>query len=247
MRAWILLASLVVSALGAGAEADDGRVLYDRYCAGCHGAAGDGHGPAAAMLVTKPRDFTKGLFKFRSTPAGTLPTDADLLRSITRGVNRTSMPEWRLLPETERWALVEVVKSFVPDWDKRGAGVAIALPPAPADLASAERLARGRSVYQSLECGTCHGAEGRGDGPSAAGLPPDAWGNPQKPFNFTRGKLKSGGKPEDVYRTFMTGLNGTAMPSYYDIFAAPDGEYIREGDAWNLVAYVLSLRVEETP
>jgi hypothetical protein len=32
------------------------------------------------------------------------------------------------------------------------------------------------------------------------------------------------------------------MPSFYEIFAQPDGENIREGDAWNLVSYVLSLR-----
>ena len=36
------------------------------------------------------------------------------------------------------------------------------------------------------------------------------------------------------------------MPSYADIFAEPDGENIREGDAWNLVSYVLSLRGERT-
>jgi mono/diheme cytochrome c family protein len=166
---------------------------------------------------------------------------------VTRGVNRTSMPDWRLLPEGERWLLVETVKSFLPDWTARGTGDPVAIPPAPADLGSAARVARGRIVYETLECGTCHGASGRGDGPSARGLPADAWGHPQKPFNFTRGRLKSGGAPEDVYRTFMTGLNGTAMPSYYDIFAAPDGEYILEGDGWNLVAYVLSLRTEEAP
>jgi hypothetical protein len=66
-----------------------------------------------------------------------------------------------------------------------------------------------------------------GDGPSARTLPPDTWGNPQKPFNFTKGGLKSGGEPQDVYRTFMTGLNGTAM-LYGDIFAEPDGESIKE-------------------
>jgi cytochrome c oxidase cbb3-type subunit 2 len=103
-------------------------------------------------------------------------------------------------------------------------------------------VARGQAVYELLECGTCHGAEGRGDGPSAHSLGADAWGNPQKPFNFTKGALKSGGAPQDVYRTFMTGLNGTAMPSYHDILAEPDGEYILNGDAWALVAYVLSLR-----
>ncbi len=93
-----------------------------------------------------------------------------------------------------------------------------------------------------LECTTCHGEQGRGDGPSAATLSPDAWGTISEAVRLHQGRLKSGAAPEDVYRTFMTGLSGTAMPSYADIFAAPDGENIREGDAWNLVAYVLSLR-----
>ena len=42
-----------------------GKVLYATYCAGCHGEAGDGKGPAASMLIVKPRDFTSGLYKFR--------------------------------------------------------------------------------------------------------------------------------------------------------------------------------------
>jgi cytochrome c oxidase cbb3-type subunit 2 len=71
---------------------------------------------------------------------------------------------------------------------------------------------------------------------------PDAWGHPQRPFDFTKGRPKSGAAPEDIYRTFMTGLNGTAMPSYASIFEDPDGEYFHEGDAWNLVSYIISLR-----
>ena len=39
----------------------------------------------------------------------------------------------------------------------------------------------------------------------------------------------------------MTGVSGTAMPSYADIFSDPDGENIKVGDAWNLVSYILSL------
>jgi mono/diheme cytochrome c family protein len=236
---------LALLAPGSG-RAASGEELYGRYCAGCHGAAGDGKGPAADMLIVKPRDFTKGVFKFRTTPTGRLPTDDDLFRTITRGINRTSMPGWSLLPERERRALVDVVKGFHPPWDEQAAGHPIAIPPAPPGLMDATRVSRGRAVYELLECGTCHGERGTGDGPSAATLPPDAWGNPQKPFNFTKGALKSGGAPEDVYRTFMTGLNGTAMPSYHDILAEPDGEYVLEGDAWTLVAYVLSLRADGT-
>ena len=223
---------------------EEGRRTYARYCSGCHGVAGDGQGPAAAMLIVKPRDFTKGVFKFRSTPAGTLPTDDDLLRTITRGLARTSMPEWSLLPERERRALVAYVKTFVPDWNERGPGPVVPMSSPPASLGTPASIARGKEVYALLECSTCHGETGMGDGPSARTLPPDTWGHPQKPFNFTKGRLKSGGDAQDVYRTFMTGLNGTAMPSYGDILGSPDGESIKEGDAWALVSFVQSLRKE---
>jgi mono/diheme cytochrome c family protein len=220
----------------------EGAQVYLRYCVGCHGRSGDGHGPAADMLIIKPRDFTKGLFKFRSTPTGSLPTDQDLFKIISRGVYRTSMPEWTLLSERERWAVIAYVKEFYPEWAARGTGPPIFIPQPPADLGSPASVARGAELYQMLECSACHGETGHGDGKSVAAMGPDVWGNPQHPFDFTKGRLKSGSGPEDVYRTFMTGLNGTAMPSYYDIFAEPDGESIHEGDAWNLVAYVFSLR-----
>ena len=105
-----------------------GKALYGSYCAGCHGVNGDGRGPAAGMLIVKPRDFTSGRYKFRSTTNGTLPTDADLMRTITRGVNRTSMPEWSLLPERERMALVQYVKSFYPGFEETGPGQTIFVP-----------------------------------------------------------------------------------------------------------------------
>ena len=240
---------VLLALIAAPAHADErsmlereGAQVYGRYCIGCHGDAGDGRGAAADMLITKPRDFTKGIFKFRSTPSGTLPTDQDLFKIITRGVYRTSMPEWSLLTERERWAVIAYVKGFFPEWTARGPGAPIFVPQPPPSVGSPESVARGRELYQLLECSACHGTSGHGDGPSAATMEPDVWGNPQHPFDFTKGRLKSGAGPEDIYRTFMTGLNGTAMPSYYDIFAEPDGDSIRAGDAWNLVSYIVSLR-----
>ncbi len=220
----------------------EGKHVYDRYCAGCHGSTGNGAGPAAALLVVKPRDFSKGVFKFRSTPSGTLPTDEDLFRTLTRGIYRTSMPDWSLLSERERLAAVAYVKTFYPNWDKQGAGVPIHIPEPPTPLTSPERVARGKELYEMLECTACHGASGTGDGPSAATLDPDTWGNPQRPFDFTSGRLKGGPTVKDIYRTFMTGIGGTAMPSFASIFEEPDGENILEGDAWSLVAYIVSLR-----
>lgn len=251
MRKNLLVVSvLAVTAFRAAAVAADqvatlkqeGAKIYSHYCVGCHGVNGDGKGPAAPMLIVKPRDFTKGIFKFRSTPTGTLPTDEDLYRIISRGVYRTSMPDWGLLTERERLAAIEYIKGFYPEWAQHGSGTPIFIPKPPATLSSQESIARGRELYGLLGCATCHGDTGRGDGPSAKTLGPDVWGNPQKPFDFTKGRLKSGPTPQDVYRTFMTGVSGTAMPSFGDIFAQPDGDNIREGDAWNLVSFILSLR-----
>ena len=225
----------------------EGSRVYARYCIGCHGENGDGKGPAARLLVVKPRDFTSGVFKFRSTPTGTLPTDEDLYRTITRGVYRTSMPDWGLLSERERLAVLQYIKGFYPRWDERGPGTPISIPQPPASFGSAESVARGKQLFELLECWACHGKEGKGDGPSAATLGADAWGNKQRPFDFTSGRLKSGPTVKDIYRTFMTGINGTAMPSYADILGEPDGENIREGDTWNLVAFIVSLRTHTPP
>src|SRR5215211_6685384 len=41
-----------------------GKEVYEIHCAGCHGVNGDGKGPAEAFLDVKPRNFTKGMFKF---------------------------------------------------------------------------------------------------------------------------------------------------------------------------------------
>jgi cytochrome c oxidase cbb3-type subunit 2 len=194
------------------------------------------------LLIVKPRDFTKGIFKFRSTPSGALPTDEDLYRTISRGVYGTSMPDWSLLTERDRLAVIQYIKTFYPEWQQRRAGAPIYLPDPPATFGSPEAVVRGRQLYAMLECMACHGESGRGDGPSAATLSVDAWGNKQRPFNFTKGRLRGGPTVKDIYRTFMTGIGGTAMPSYADIFGEPDGENIKEGDAWNLVSYIVSLR-----
>src|SRR6516225_10450213 len=66
-----------------------GERVYRENCVACHGEKGDGKGPQAYRLRTKPRDFTKGIYKFRSTPSGSLPLDKDVYRTITQGVRGT--------------------------------------------------------------------------------------------------------------------------------------------------------------
>ena len=62
----------------AQAGPDPGRTSYDKHCALCHGTAGKGDGPAADLLLPRPRDFTAGKYKIRTTPSGQLPTDDSL-------------------------------------------------------------------------------------------------------------------------------------------------------------------------
>ena len=49
------------------------------------------------------------MFKFRLTKEP-LPTDGDLLRTITRGVRGTAMPAWYELPLTDRLAVIQYIK-----------------------------------------------------------------------------------------------------------------------------------------
>ncbi len=190
-----------------------GHNVYLKYCVGCHGPQGDGRGPAAARLLTKPRDFTSGVFKFRSTDSGSLPLETDLYRTITRGLSGTAMPAFPLMPETEKVAVIEYLKTFYARWDdERDQRTVVSVPRAPADLRDPARVARGRIVYLEMQCSQCHGVDGRGAGATQTSYV-DAWGNPQKPFNFTRAALKGGDDPEDIYRTFKTGLR-SIMPAY---------------------------------
>src|SRR5580698_9271059 len=78
-------------------NAKQGKLLYQRYCIFCHGVDGDGAGDSAAYLDPKPRDFTKATFKCRSTPSGSLPLDADLYDTISRGIHASGMPSWKPL------------------------------------------------------------------------------------------------------------------------------------------------------
>src|SRR5215470_12989346 len=59
------------------ARARRGAIVFDRFCVSCHGVHGDGRGYSSPYLDPAPRDFTRGIFKWRSTPSDSLPTDAD--------------------------------------------------------------------------------------------------------------------------------------------------------------------------
>jgi mono/diheme cytochrome c family protein len=84
--------------------------LYRRHCAHCHGISGDGRGPTAGILNPYPRDYRKGLFKFKGTQYAAKPTREDLKRIVHDGIPGTAMPSFALLPPDEVDALIEYVK-----------------------------------------------------------------------------------------------------------------------------------------
>ena len=235
---WITLVAGAVSTAHAQPSILGGtREDFRRYCSGCHGNAGDAQGENADYVDPKPRDFTLATFKCRSTPSGTLPTDDDLYRTIKRGIVNSNMPSWKPLPDETVMALVQYIKTFSPRWKTEKAGAPISIPAEPA--VTTDDILAGRALFQKMECWKCHGPEGRGNGPSASTLT-DSKDQPIKPFNFAASsRFKCGSTNEDLYKIFMTGLDGTPMPSFADNF--------KGDDAWHLVHFLRTLQQEERP
>lgn len=244
---WMAVATVIALAVSVGAirsapheaaaaqkavkgDVADGKALYEKRCAVCHGPEGKGDGQAEFVLFPKPRDFTIGVFKIRSTT--TLPTDGDLFRTITHGIPGTSMPSWITLTEKERWDLVTFIKSLSPHFTQpeyAGQPIETPKPPSP----TRKLLAIGKHYYTEAGCFECHGTTGRGDGPAAATLK-DEWSSPIVAYDFTiPGRMKGGSKLQDIYRTLSAGIGGTPMPSYADS--------LDEQERWGLGYYTLSL------
>jgi mono/diheme cytochrome c family protein len=218
-------------------HADRGKRSYLRFCVGCHGAFGDGEGENAPYIDPKPRDFTLATFKCRSTPTGTLPTDKDLFDTIGRGIDNSNMPAWAPLTDQDRVDLVSYIKTFSARWKIEKPGTPLQIPASKPEV-TAERLKAGQALFQKMECWKCHGAEGRGNGPSASTLT-DSKDRPIVPYDFTSGhRFKCGSTDRDLYTIFMTGLDGTPMPSFSDS--------INSDQAWDLVFYLRTFQPMHT-
>jgi len=222
-----------------GSQADLGERMYGWNCMPCHGAEGNGDGPQAIRLGLKPRDFTRGRFKLKSSRPDDLPFDEDLYRTISVGFPQGSMPAFADFSSEERWALVDHVKSLtrIPRADGRSVlsfeADPVRVPVEPPPAVSADIARGGRLFRDQIRCAQCHGTAGKGDGPSAPGLV-DEEGRPIGLPDFSRGGIlfKAGVDARDVYRAMTTGFAGTAMPSFASVSAK---------DRWDLAAYVVSL------
>lgn len=244
-----------------GPAAERGRAVYDKYCVGCHGDDGLGDGAAAALLNPMPRNFQRGNFKFRSTASGSLPTEEDLLRTITCGLAGSAMPGFPLVPDHERRDVAKYVLHLAAFGrarreveyliDEEGESLAAiraeSLDEIRADvdaqLAKISRLGAPQAPPSSqasidhgkavyiAKCASCHGDTGVGDGPSSYTL--RDWRDAEiRPRDFTTGVFRSGSTSADLYLRLKTGLMGTPMP------AIPGGD----DDLWAMVHYIESMK-----
>jgi high-affinity iron transporter len=98
LAASLLTAYPVPLAPGTAPSFERGATLFNQNCAACHGATGDGHGPAAAALASPPIAFVDPVrARERSVFA--------LYQVVTQGLDGTPMPSFASLPTADRWAL----------------------------------------------------------------------------------------------------------------------------------------------
>ena len=244
----ILLGSLSHAAeTGGGVTLDfnlymQGKYVYERNCIVCHGLRGDGNGELSPTLKPKPRSFREGIFKFRTTPYGMLPTDADLRRTITGGLSGTAMGIFSHLQAEEIDAVIAYLKSFSRRWKKpENHAPALKFSPPPEWFKGAEEVQTHAQAGQKLfavNCAACHGEKADGKGPAAVALK-DIWGIQAAPADLRQPHLRSGDTPADLFRVLATGLNGTPMVSFEATLS--------EAQRWDIIAYILSVRLPSVP
>jgi len=211
-----------------GAAIPDSRPLgervYAQHCAICHGPDGRGNGPAAPSLIPRPRDFTLGEFKYKSTAPESPPSEMDLLRTVTQGLRASAMPPFGdILKPEEIGAVNQYVKQFSGVFDTAAEPVAFApqIPPSP------ESAERGKAVYARLGCPSCHGADGR-----LWKTFEDSKGYPVRSRDLTAPwTFRSGSSPDQIWLRLTTGVG--VMPSY-EAVSTPD-------ERWDLANYLVSI------
>lgn len=238
MKKIILVLSIMILPSIAFGEAGDpkaGKVIYDESCARCHGKTGAGDGSDGANMYPKPRDFTTGIFKFKtSSYKEKLPLNRDLYQTVSDGLSGTAMPAWKgSLSFQDRWNVIAYVKQLAGISGEAKEKISLKgwVPP------TKKNLKKGKKLYSS-RCAACHGEEGRGD----TTMPlEDEWGAIIWPRNFTKHySFRIGNAPMEIFYRISAGIPGTPMPSFDDPEMGDD--MLNPEEKWMVANYVASLQ-----
>ena len=176
-------------------DPDAGQVIYAEKCAPCHGETGQGDGPQASQLANPVPALGSAVLARQATPAGWYEV-------VTQGRMDRFMPPFTSLSDAERWNVVAYAFSLSTDQ---------------AALAQAEEL------YQA-NCAACHGENGLGDGPNAAGLevPPAA---------FNDQEVMAQNSAAELAQAILAGV-APAMPAFAQL---------SEAEVWGLTDFLRTL------
>ena len=179
-------------------SAAHGRALFAENCATCHGERGDGRGPSAAGLSPPPANFTDTQFIRGETPY-------DFYHIITLGKRASAMPAWDgVLSVQDRWDLVSYLWTLAP---------------------TDSGIAEGQGVYL-MQCASCHGATGSGQGSFASTL--------VRPLpDLSRLQTVAKRTDAELFAATTNGVPGTPMPAF--------GRVLEEDERWKVVAFVRAL------
>ena len=223
------------AALAKAGDAEKGEAVYVKRCLQCHGDEGDGLGPAAERLNPPPRDFTLGLYKFRTSAFDAdLPNDDDVFRMVRDGMPGTAMPGWKsLLSDQDMWDVIAYIKAFAELEGKPEKQVDYGTQVA----TSPESIAKGKKLFLDGErCSECHGNEGRGD--AIKKLKNDN-GERTWPRNLTKPwTFRASNDPKDIFSRISVGIPTTQMPSFAD---PKSKKKLSIEERWHIANYVASL------
>ncbi|MBR34161.1 MAG: hypothetical protein CMH78_01505 [Nitrospinae bacterium] len=215
-------------------DATAGKVIYDTNCVRCHGEKGDGEGPDAGNMYPKPRNFTTGLFKFKTSAfKEKRPLDRDIYNTVSNGLPGSAMPAWKSsLSIGDRKNVIAYVKQLakISGEAKDKINMAGWVPP------TEKNLKKGKKLFLS-RCSPCHGDAGRGDTTMSL---EDEWGGRVWPRNFSKFySFRIGNSPMEIFQRISTGIPGTPMPSFEDPEIGED--VLNTEQKWLVANYVASL------
>ncbi|MCH7993952.1 MAG: c-type cytochrome [Planctomycetes bacterium] len=227
-----------------------GETLYKMFCGACHGATGLGDGAAAATIEGQPRDFWHERFRYVSTLNG-VPTQEDLVRTISTGRQFGEMPSNPQLTEDEVLAVAEHIREI----NRRGTIARLTeafsddddVTPEDIEEIAETRLTPsgiimvpwpgsdfqpdanvGMELYMA-NCASCHGKQGKGDGPQEL---VDERGRGIKARDLITGHFRGGDEPEEIFKRIRCGIPGTPMPAQGTL---------SDNEVWQLVHHVRRL------
>lgn len=193
---------------------DAGKDLYTRNCISCHGCSGNGQGPYARMVVTRPANLHERLVNYPK------PDAPFHFWRVSEGVPGTAMPPWGLsLSDDEIWKIATYEMSFRDgsirtvsgdDSDAEAMKFSQETGIGPGIAGNRDQYEKGKELY-GLYCQQCHGADGEGDG-SASILSDGGYISPE-PAKFPETGMDFEQYGQYVWKV-KEGVETTNMPAW---------------------------------